>query len=144
MMTDYQKEIYEKRLAEVKNDKNACLCCVDDYCRYRDEKRGYCIMKAASIVIPQPTPCRVYSKETILEAIKKEGLSDDAWGYKGDTIYIYEDAMEDDTIWDKLPTPIEGWEITSYDSTKIEKVKYFALKENVCCGYTVLFDYKKQ
>lgn len=69
-----------------------------------------------------------YKLETIMKAIRKEGLADDAYGFKTPSIvYVYVDAMENDEIWDKLPTPLTGWEHAPWDVSQIEDVKYFII-----------------
>ena len=70
----------------------------------------------------------VYKKEVILDAIKREGLIADAWGYEGEyCIWVNDYGMEKEEIWDKLPTPIYGYKCAHYDNEHIEKVAYFIL-----------------
>ena len=69
-----------------------------------------------------------YKKEVILQAIKDEGLVDYAWGYKNDAcIWVFTDGMEKHEIWDKLPTPLHGFEIAHWDGKLIDDVTYFLL-----------------
>ena len=69
-----------------------------------------------------------YKLETIMKAIRKEGLGDNAYGFKTPSIvYVYVDAMENDEIWDNLPTPLAGFELAPWDVSQIEAVKYFII-----------------
>ena len=44
-----------------------------------------------------------YKLETIMKEIRKEGLADNAYGFKTPSIvYVYVDAMEKNEIWDNL------------------------------------------
>jgi len=74
-----------------------------------------------------------YKLETIMKAIRKEGLADNAYGFKTPSIvYVYVDAMEKNEIWDKLPTPLTGWEHAHWDISQIEAVKYFIIDGYEC------------
>lgn len=67
-----------------------------------------------------------YNEEQILDAIKKEGLFPGAWGYKTKgCIFVFEDAMEKNEIWDKIPTPVRGFEQAAHDRNVLEPVRYF-------------------
>lgn len=69
-----------------------------------------------------------YKLETIMKAIRKEGLADNAYGFKTPSIvYVYVDAMEKNEIWDNLPTPLAGFELAHWDVSQIEAVKYFII-----------------
>jgi hypothetical protein len=70
----------------------------------------------------------VYKLEKIMKAIRKEGLADNAYGFKTPSIvYVYVDAMEKNEIWDNLPTPLAGFELAHWDVSQIEAVKYFII-----------------
>ena len=69
-----------------------------------------------------------YTLEAIMKAIRKEGLADNAYGFKTPSIvYVYTDAMENNEIWDKLPTPLMGFEYAHWDVSQIAAVKYFVI-----------------
>ena len=69
-----------------------------------------------------------YTLEAIMKAIRKEGLADNAYGFKTPSIvYVYVDAMENNEIWDKLPTPLMGFEYANWDVSQIAAVKYFVI-----------------
>lgn len=69
-----------------------------------------------------------YTEEQILNAIKEEGLVPHAWGYKTKgCIFVFEDAMEKDKVWDKLPTPVKGFEQAAHDHNVLEPVRYFII-----------------
>ena len=71
-----------------------------------------------------------YTEEQILDAIKKEGLVPAAWGYKTKgCIFVFEDAMEKDEVWDKLPTPVRGFEQAAHDCNVLEPVRYFIVRK---------------
>ena len=72
----------------------------------------------------------VYTQEEILDAIRREGLSDDAWGYKGVgyvCIWVYRDAQENDDVWRNIHPSLTGIESAFYDGRKLEKVNYYIL-----------------
>lgn len=74
-----------------------------------------------------------YKLETIMKAIRKEGLADNAYGFKTPSIvYVYTEAMENNEIWDKLPTPLAGFELAHGDVSQIEAVKYFIIDGYEC------------
>lgn len=74
----------------------------------------------------------IYKESDILEAIRKEGLVSDCWGYKTPyCIWIFTEGMEKDEIWNKYPTPLCGFEIAHWNSSCIETASYFLLE-----GYT--------
>lgn len=69
-----------------------------------------------------------YTEEQILNAIKEEGLVPHAWGYKTKgCIFVFEDAMEKNEVWDKLPTPVRGFEQAAHDHNVLEPVRYFII-----------------
>jgi hypothetical protein len=69
-----------------------------------------------------------YTEEQILNAIKKEGLLPHAWGYKTKgCIFVFEDAMEKNEVWDELPTPVRGFEQAAHDHNVLEPVRYFII-----------------
>lgn len=69
-----------------------------------------------------------YIEEQILNAIKEEGLVPEAWGYKTrGCIYVFEDGMEKDKVWDKIPTPLRGFEQAAHDRNVLEPVRYFII-----------------
>jgi len=71
----------------------------------------------------------LYNQEALLNAIKEEGLSNDAWGYKTPCcIWIFTDGMEKKEIWDKFPTPLTGYEQASWNRNCIERVTYFLIR----------------
>ena len=71
-----------------------------------------------------------YTEEQILDAIKEEGLVPHAWGYKTKgCIYVFEDAMEKNEVWDKLPTPVRGFEQAAHDHNVLEPVRYFIVRK---------------
>jgi len=71
----------------------------------------------------------VYKKEDILKAIENEGLVREAWGYKTDTcIFVYTEGMKKEEIWKKFPTPLHGFERTSWNNSCIEPATYFLLE----------------
>lgn len=83
-----------------------------------------------------------YTEEQILNAIKEEGLVPHAWGYKTKgCIFVFEDAMEKNEVWDKIPTPVRGFEQAAHDHNVLEHVRYFiigkfnnSLYEGSYCG----------
>ena len=63
----------------------------------------------------------IYSENVILEAIEKEGLAVCAYGYKTPfCIFIFTEGMENDEIWEKLPTPLTGFENAHYDMNTLD------------------------
>lgn len=69
-----------------------------------------------------------YTEEQILDAIKEEGLVPAAWDYKTKgCIFVFEDAMEKNEVWDKLPTPVRGFEQAAHDRNVLEPVRYFII-----------------
>lgn len=75
----------------------------------------------------------IYDENVILEAIEKEGLAVCAYGYKTPfCIFIFTEGMENDEIWEKLPTPLTGFENTHYDMNTLEPVKYFMIDKGPC------------
>ena len=73
----------------------------------------------------------VYKKEVILDAIKREGLVDEAWGYETEyCIWIYTAGMEKRNIWKEFPTPLHGYKCAAYyDSKQVDEVTYFILED---------------
>ena len=77
----------------------------------------------------KPVKVPVYKEEDILKAIEDEGLVSDAWGKKTPRcIWIYNDAMEKEEVWDKFHSPMRGWERSHYDSNALESVTYFIVE----------------
>lgn len=75
----------------------------------------------------------IYDENVILEAIEKEGLAVWAYGYKTPfCIFIFTEGMEKDEIWEKLPTPLTGFENAHYDMNTLEPVKYFMIDKGPC------------
>lgn len=69
-----------------------------------------------------------YTEEQILNAIREEGLVPEAWGYKTrGCIFVFEDAMEKNEVWDKMPTPLIGFEQAAHDHNVLEPVRYFII-----------------
>ena len=70
----------------------------------------------------------IYKENDILKAIQEEGLSSNAYGYKTPfCIFIYTDAMENNKIWDKYPTPLYGLEQADWNRNTLDTVKYFMI-----------------
>ena len=58
----------------------------------------------------------IYKKDDILNAILDGGLVPEAWGYKTpNCIYVYSQGMEKKDIWEKYPTPLNGYEMSLWD-----------------------------
>lgn len=77
----------------------------------------------------QPTEIPCYNEQDIIKAIEDEGLVDDAWGYKTPTcIWIYTEGMEKE-IWEKYPTPLHGFEKSSWAEGCLEPASYFLLQD---------------
>ena len=80
---------------------------------------------------------QTYNEQTVREAIEKEGLCADAWGYKTKgCIFVFEEGMESDEVWEKLPTPLRGFEQAHYNRNVLEPVRYFIIDKNEYNGYT--------
>ena len=77
-----------------------------------------------------------YNEETIREAIEKEGLCADAWGYKTKgCIFVFEDGMENNEVWDKVTTPLRGFEQAHYNRNILEPVRYFIISKSEYDSY---------
>ena len=71
----------------------------------------------------------VYPEDTILDAIKDEGLADEAWGYKTPTcIWVYVDGQEKDSVWRGIKPSLTGVEVAFYDNSKLEEVNYYIIE----------------
>lgn len=73
----------------------------------------------------------VYNEQEILDAIKKEGLGNDAWGYKTPScIWVYVDGQENEDVWKDIKPSLTGIEPSYYyDSNKIEFVNYYIIEK---------------
>ena len=79
---------------------------------------------------------QTYDEQAVREAIETEGLCADAWGYKTKgCIFVFEEGMENDEVWEKLPTPLRGFEQAHYNRNVLEPVRYFILDGNEYNGY---------
>lgn len=71
----------------------------------------------------------VYKEQDIINAIRKEGLISDCWGYKtAYCIWVFTEGMEKEEIWEKYPTPLTGFEQAHWNPHCIETATYFLLE----------------
>lgn len=71
----------------------------------------------------------IYKEKEILDAINQEGLVSEAWGYETPyCIWIFNDGMEKEEIWEKYHSPLNGFKPSLWDSGIIEDVTYFILE----------------
>lgn len=73
----------------------------------------------------------VYPEKVILDAIKNEGLTDDAWGYKAPTcIWVYIDGEENEAIWRHIRPSMTGVEVAFYNPNELERVHYYIVEKD--------------